>query len=276
MNTFENLKPLQWIAVLTLAAVASGCGSSGGGGGSVVAPIAAGSTPFATGNNSTATGAIDLGTAASFVILTKSAVSTTGTTAVVGNIGVSPAAESFLTGFSQVRDATNEFATSSLVTGRLFAADMAPPTPTKMTTAIGDMETAYTAAAGRPGGPALGAAGEIGSLTIAPGTYTFPTGVGINSNVTLSGSATDVWIFQIAGDLTQANGTRINLAGGALPKNIFWQTSGVAAIGTTAHFEGILMSQTSISLNTGATVNGRLLAQTAVTLNGNAVTQPAP
>jgi hypothetical protein len=138
------------------------------------------------------------------------------------------------------------------------------------------METAYTAAAGRPGGPALGASGEIGSLTIAPGTYTFPTGVGINSNVTLSGSATDVWIFQISGDLTQANGTQINLAGGALPKNIFWQTAGVAAIGTTALFQGILMSQTSISVNTGATVNGRLLAQTAVTLNGNAVTQPAP
>lgn len=276
MNTLENLKPLQWIAVLTLAAVASGCGSSGGGGGSVVAPIAAGSTPFATSNNSTATGAIDLGTAASFVILAKAAVSTTGTTAVVGNIGVSPAAETFLTGFSQVRDATNEFSTSSLVTGRLFSADMAPPTPTQMTAAISNMETAYTAAAGRPGGPVLGAAGEIGSLTIAPGTYTFPTGVGINSNVTLSGSATDVWIFQISGDLTQANGTQINLAGGALPKNIFWQTAGVAAIGTTALFQGILMSQTSISVNTGATVNGRLLAQTAVTLNGNAVTQPAP
>lgn len=276
MNTFGNLKPLQWIAILTLAAVASGCGSSGEGGGSVAAPVAPGSEPFATSNNSLAAGAIDLGSAASFVILAKAAVSTTGTTAVVGNIGVSPAAETFLTGFSQARDASNEFATSSLVTGRLFAADMAPPTPTQMTTAIGDMETAYTDAAGRPGGPVLGAAGEIGSLTIAPGTYTFGTGVVISSNVTLMGSATDVWIFQIAQDLTQANGTRVTLSGGALAKNVFWQTAGVAAIGTTAHFEGILLSQTSIAVNTGATINGRLLAQTAVTLDANAVTQPAP
>jgi hypothetical protein len=208
------------------------------------------------------------------VILAKSAVSTTGTTSIVGHVGVSPAAETFLTGFSQARDATNTYSTSSLVTGHLYAADMAPPTPTQMTTAIGDMETAYTDAAGRAGGPDLGA--DIGGQTIVPGTYTFTTNVTINSDVTLSGSATDVWIFQLPGQLTQANGTRVTLAGGALPKNIFWQTAGVAAIGTTAHFEGIILSQTAITLNTGATMNGRLLAQTAVTLDANAVTQPAP
>lgn len=265
---------------LVVAGVMAGCGGGGGGGGGgSAAPTVAGNgagVPFATSNNSGAAGAIDLGTAASFVILAKSAVSTTGVTSVVGHVGVSPAAESFLTGFSQARDATNEFSVSSLVTGNLYAADMAVPTPASMTTAVADMETAYTDAAGRPGGPVLGAAGDIGGLVIAPGTYTFGTGLFINSDVTLSGSATDVWIFQIAQDLTQANGTQVILAGGALPKNIFWQTAGVAAIGTTAHFEGVILSQTSISVNTGATVNGRLLAQTAVTLDANAVNQPAP
>lgn len=276
MQAIGKLKPLTWGAILALTAVVSACGSGGGGGGiaAVSPPITAGSTPFATTNNSSAAGAINLGTAASFAVLAKSAVSA-GAATVVGNVGVSPAAESFLTGFSQTRDSTNEFSTSSLVTGRLFAANMTAPTPTLMTTAIGDMETAYTTAAGRPGGPALGAAGNIGGLTIAPGTYTFSTNVAINSDVTLSGSATDVWIFQLAQNLTQANGTRIILAGGALPKNIFWQTFGVATIGTTAHFEGIILSQSSIVLGNGATVNGRMLAQTAVTLNSSAVTQPA-
>lgn len=47
-------------------------------------------------------------------------------------------------------------------------------------------------------------------------------------------------------------------------------------IGTTADMEGIILSQTSITLATGATANGRLLAQTAVSLAGNAVVQPAP
>jgi hypothetical protein len=267
-----NSKLVMWSMALVLTGVAAGCGS--GGGGSAAGGEAG--VPFATTNNSTSAGAVNLGTAASFVILAKAAVSTTGTTAIVGHVGVSPAAETFLTGFSQARDASNEFSTSSLVSGWLFAADMAPPTPAKMTTAVSDMETAYTDAAGRPGGPVLGAAGDIGGLTIAPGTYTFGTGVFINSDVTLSGSANDVWIFQIAGDLTQANATRVTLAGGALPKNIFWQTFGIAAIGTTAHFEGVILSQTAITLNTGATVNGRLLAQTAVTLDANAVTQPAP
>jgi hypothetical protein len=271
MNKYPNHSRLMaWSMALVLTGLAAGCGGGSGGG---VAGGGAG-VAFATTNNSTSAGAVNLGTAASFAILSKAGVSTTGTTSVVGHIGVSPAAESSLTGFSQARDATNTYSTSSLVTGWLFAANMAPPTPTQMTTAIGDMENAYTVTAGRPGGPPVGVAGDIGGLTIVPGTYTIGTDLFINSDVTLSGSANDVWIFQITGGLTQANGTRVTLAGGALPKNIFWQTAGVAAIGTTAHFEGILMSQTNITLNTGATVNGRLLAQTAVTLNANAVRQP--
>jgi hypothetical protein len=274
MNKYSSHSKLaMWTMTLIAAGVMAGCGSDGGGSGGGSGASTVG-VAFTTTNNSTSPGAINLGTAASFVMLAKSAVSTTGTTSVVGHVGVSPAAESFLTGFSQSRDASNEFSTSSLVTGRLYAANMAVPTPAGMTTAVSDMETAYTAAAGVPGGPALGAAGDIGGLNIAPGTYTFGTGVFINSNVTLTGSANDVWIFQIAQDLTQANGTQVILAGGALAKNVFWQTAGVAAIGTTAHFEGIILSQTSISVNTGATVTGRLLAQTAVTLNANAITAP--
>src|ERR1035438_9596956 len=87
--------------------------------------------------------------------------------------------------------------------------------------------------------------------------------------------ANDVWIFQVAGTLTQANATRVTLKGGALPKNIFWQISGAVAIGTTAHFEGVMLAKTRIAMKTSASANGRLLAQTAVTLQENSVTQPA-
>jgi hypothetical protein len=73
-----------------------------------------------------------------------------------------------------------------------------------------------------------------------------------------------------------SSGTRMHLSGGAQAKNIFWQVFGIVDIGTTAHFEGIALVQTAITLRTGATVNGRLLAQTAVTLDANAVVQPAP
>ena len=98
----------------------------------------------------------------------------------------------------------------------------------------------------------------------------------ISTDVTLNGGPNDVWIFQIAGGITQASGKHVILAGGALPKNIFWQSAGVVALDTTADMEGIVLSQTGITLATGATVNGRLLAQTAVTLQSNTVTQPAP
>jgi hypothetical protein len=219
---------------------------------------------------------VDLGTAGNFVILAKTGVSTTGTTAVVGDIGVSPAAASYLTGFSPIADATNTFSLSSLVTGKLYAADYAPPTPAIMTTAIGDMQTAFTDAAGRttPDFTELGA-GDISGLTLVPGLYKWGTGVLIsNTGVILSGGANDVWIFQIAGDLTVNDSAIVTLVGGAQAKNIFWQVSGQATLGTAADFKGIILSQTLISLNTGAKMTGRALAQTAVTLNATAITAP--
>jgi hypothetical protein len=142
------------------------------------------------------------------------------------------------------------------------------------------METAYTNAAGRA--PTTGFtelfAGNLSGKTLVPGCYKWSTGVLINSDVTLNGGPNDVWIFQIAGDLTQASATHVILTGGALPKNIFWQVAGGTgvALGTTAHFEGIILAQKAITLNTGASINGRLLAQSAVTLDSNTVSQPAP
>jgi hypothetical protein len=104
--------------------------------------------------------------------------------------------------------------------------------------------------------------------------YKWTTGVIIPSNVTLSGNATDVWIFQVAGTLTMSSAKQINLSGGALAKNIFWQVSGAVTLGTTSHFEGNILGKTGINLQTGASINGRLLAQTAVTLQQNTVVKP--
>ena len=219
---------------------------------------------------------VNLGTAGNFVILAKTGVSTTGTTAVVGDIGLSPAAATFVTGFSLIADSTNTFSTSSVVTGRVYAANYAPPTPDNMTAAVSDMETAFTDAAGRPLPDYTElSAGNISGLTLNPGLYKWGTGVLLTSTgVTLTGGANDVWIFQIAGDLTVNNSAMVTLSGGAQPKNIFWQVSGQATLGTAANFKGIILSQTLISLNTGAIMNGRALAQTAVTLNATAITAP--
>lgn len=220
---------------------------------------------------------VDLGTAGDFVILAKSGISTTGTTAVGGDIGVSPAAASFITGFGLIMDSSNEFSKSdpsSLVTGNVYAADYAPPTPAKMTTAISDMETAFTDAAGRvlPSATELGA-GNISGMTLAPGLYKWSTSVSF-TGVTLSGGANDVWIFQIAQDLIVANGAIVTLGAGAQARNIFWQVSGQATLGTTSDFKGNILCQTAIVLQNGARITGRALGQTAVTLDATTVTAP--
>ncbi len=75
---------------------------------------------------------VNLGTAGNFAILAKTGVSTTGTTSIVGDIGVSPAAATYITGFGLIMDASNTFSTSSLVTGKVYAADYTPPTPATM------------------------------------------------------------------------------------------------------------------------------------------------
>ena len=220
---------------------------------------------------------VDLGLAGNYVILAKSGISTVPTSAVTGDIGVSPIDSTGITGFSLILDSTGTFSTSSQVIGKAYAADYTSPTPANLTTAVSNMEAAYTDAAGRtlPDFTELGA-GEIGGLTLVPGLYKWGTDVLITTDVTLNGGPNDVWIFQISGGITQASATKVILTGGALPKNIFWQSFGVVALDTTAHMEGVILAQTAITLNTGATANGRLLAQTAVTLDSNTVTQPAP
>ena len=211
-----------------------------------------------------------LGKAGNFAILTKTGISDVFPSVIDGAVGASP-----------ITGAAIHLKCSEMKRGRIYSVNAAGPLPcrvtdpTLLTKAVGDMEIAYTNAAGRkcPNFVDLGA-GKIGGLTLVPGLYKWNTHVLISTDVTISGGPDDVWIFQIAGTLIQANATRVILKGGALPKNIFWQTSGSVAIGTTAHFEGVILAKTLIAMKTSASVNGRLLAQTAVTLQKNAVTRP--
>jgi hypothetical protein len=214
---------------------------------------------------------VDLGSAGGFVILAKSGITNVPTSMITGNLGVSPVTETAITGFPLTKDATGTFSTTPQVTGKIFAADDTVPTPNDLTVAIGAMQTAFTDAAGRaPKATELGA-GDIGSMTLSGGVYKWGSGLLVPTDVTLDGSSTDVWIFQIAQNLTVSSAVQVVLTGGALAKNVFWQVAGAADLGTTSHLEGTILCQTGISLKTGASINGRLLAQTAVTLSGSAV-----
>ncbi|KAJ6616268.1 antifreeze protein [Mycena sp. CBHHK59/15] len=211
--------------------------------------------------------AVNLGTALNYAILAETGVSTVPPSAITGSVAVSPIADTALTGFSLTLDSTGQFATSSQVVGQLFAASYAAPTPSTLTVAIGDMGTAFTDATGRPNPDFTDLAnGAIGGLTLAPGLYKWSSAVSIDSDVTISGTSTDTWIFQVTGTLAIAAGKNMVLVGGALPENIVWVVTGAVTASAGSHLEGVVLGKTSITLQTGATANSRLLAQTAVAL----------
>ena len=217
---------------------------------------------------------VDLGAAGNYVILAETGISAVSPSAITGNIAISPAAATYITGFSLILDASGAFATSTQVTEDVYAPGYGTQTPSNLTTAVNDMDTAFTSAAGRTACVTELGAGNIGGMTLAPGVYKWGTAVLVPSNVYLNGSATDVWIFEIGDDLTLSSGVSVFLEGGAVAQNVFWQVSGKTTLGTTAHLEGIVLCQTAIVLDTGASINGRLLAQTAVTLDTSTVVQP--
>jgi hypothetical protein len=212
---------------------------------------------------------VNLGVAGNFAILSKSGVTDVYKSTITGNVGSSP-----ITGAAILVTCTE-------VAGTIYTVNAAGPlpcyvkNPSMLTTAVSNMQTAYTDAAGRsnPKFVNLGA-GNIGGKTLKAGLYKWTSNVIIPTNVTISGSSTDVWIFQVAGTLNMSSAVRITLSGGAQAKNIFWQAAGAVTLGTTSHFEGIILGKTGINLRTGASINGRLLAQTAVTLQKSTVTRP--
>lgn len=289
MNRFDSIsKPLMWSTTILLATIVAGCGGSSGGG------VPAGATPAPIGSTCSGTGCVDLGTAANYVILAEAGVTytptatVTSTPKIIGNIGISPAAASFITGFALDLPAGGAYSSSTLVTGAIYAPGYAPPTPANLTSAVGAKLAAYQAAAGMataggglaggvPGTacPGTGGTGALGGMTISPGVYTcggVPLSIASGTAVTLSGAG--VYVFKTAGTLTQAANTQVNLTGGALPQNVFWQVVGNVSIGAGAHMEGVIMSASDIALVTGATLTGRMYSATSVAMDDNTVTQP--
>jgi hypothetical protein len=215
---------------------------------------------------------VNLGTADGFVILAKSGITTTGTTTIVGNIGVSPITAAAMTGFGLTMDNSSKFAKSTLVTGNVYASNYADPTPAKMATAIADFEIGFLNATGRlnPTETELGT-GILDGMTLTPGLYKWSTVVSISADLTLSGGADDVWIFQCASSLLIGPATEIILSGGAQAKNIFWQVGTQASIGSTAIVQGNILAGTAIVFNSGATLVGKAFAKTAVTMISNSI-----
>jgi hypothetical protein len=203
---------------------------------------------------------VALGAAGNFVVLAGSTVTNAGQTSVTGDLGVSPGTA--VTGFPP-----------GTIVGAQHAGD---PTAAQ---GVADLTTAYNDAAGRTL-CAVTVAGNIGGQTLSPGLYKSTSSLEISSgDLTLDaqGDANAVFIFQIASTLTTTSGRQVILSGGAKSSNVFWQVGTSATLGTTSAFQGTIMADQAITLNTSATLNGRALARiAAVTLDSNTIAKPAP
>jgi hypothetical protein len=260
---------VECVAALCLLTIFVGCGS-GSNHPVLPAPTAAGPGAGAGGSGK-GPAPVNLGTASNYAVLAESTITSVPTSVITGNVGLSPAAGSFIV----------LSCTEVVGGGHIYAVDASGPScaindavPGNLTTAITDKNTARVDANGRAADYNELAAGLIGGLNLGPATYKWTSAVSITSDLTLTGGPNDVWIFIIAQGLTLSSGVHITLAGGALPANIYWSVAEAATLDTTSTFNGTLISQTNIAAKTLAVINGRLLAHTAVTLDSNSVTAP--
>jgi len=190
-----------------------------------------------------------------YAVLAGTTVTSTGATAVTGDVGVWPGSSA--TGFPPGN------ATGSMSLG-VAPADAAQSSLT----------AAFNDAAGRPADATV--AGNLGGQTFNPGVYKSTSTLAISSgDLTLDakGNSSGVFIFQIASSLNVTSGRMVILSGGAQASNVFWQVGSSATLGTTSVFAGTILAQASISLSTNGTLNGRALARSGgVTLQSNTVT----
>ncbi|MBK8806755.1 MAG: DUF3494 domain-containing protein [Bacteroidales bacterium] len=162
--------------------------------------------------------AINLGSTSDFVILAGSLISNVPTSAITGNIGLSPAAGSMITGFGLEE-----------ITGTTYTVDASGPAnsvtdATGLTAAKGDLTVAYFDAAGRTSDDIVLLAGNIGGLTLVPGLYKSSGSIEISSGdltFDAKGNADEIFIIQIASTLTTTSGRKVILSGSALASNIF-------------------------------------------------------
>ncbi|KAJ1640389.1 hypothetical protein T492DRAFT_623145, partial [Pavlovales sp. CCMP2436] len=158
-----------------------------------------------------ATEPVSLGGAGAFTVLAKTAITTDGTTTILGDIAISPAFAAAMTGFGLILDSSGEFATSSIVVGQVYASDYASPTPTVLAATIFEMEAAYDDATSRPVSDAVSrphslpssqfvdvGAGAIAGQTFTPGVYSWNSFVHVSSPIFVKGGRDDIWVFKVA------------------------------------------------------------------------------
>ena len=196
----------------------------------------------------------NLGGAAPFGVLAGTTVTNTGASQVIGNVGVSPGTA--IIGL-----------TPGMVVGTIHAGDAVAAQ------AQADALAAYNNLAGQACDTVLSGQ-DLGGLTLTPGVYCFASSAQLTGTLTLNaqGNPDAVFIFQIGSTLTTASNAAVLLVNGGNTCNIFFQVGSSATLGTDTSFEGNIIANASITLDTRAGIHGRALALNgAVTMDTNTI-----
>jgi len=200
-----------------------------------------------------------LGRAASFAVLGGSTVTSTGATAITGDLGVSSPGVS-VTGFPP----------GTMTRGAQYVGD---PVANQ---AQADAQSAYAVLAGQACSTPL-TGQDLGGKTLAPGVYCFTSSAQLTGQLVLDGRGKKdkgVWVFQIASTLTTATNASVVMRKGGRAGNVFWQVGSAATLGTGTAFAGNILAYSSITMNTAANLSGRALAREAVTMDSNNMRLP--
>ena len=201
-----------------------------------------------------------LGAAQGFSVLGGSAVTNTGATTLVGDLGVYPGAS--ITGGSTVT-----------LTGTVHQGDaVAQQAQSDTATAVG-MLNSQTATANLTGQ-------DLGGMNLTPGVYDFDASAQLTGTLVLNyqNNANAVFVFRILQALTTASSAVVSIINGSANEGLFWQVGSSATLGSGTLFAGSLLADQSITLGTGAQILcGRAIAlNAAVTMDTNTVSTVCP
>ena len=204
-----------------------------------------------------------LQSAGNFTLLGGSAISSTATVGTVisnGNVGLSPTAESAITGFPPALITSGSIIATGAVTAQ----------------ARTDFIIAATGLAGMT--PTTNLTGQnLGGMTLTPGVYSFSSPAALTGALILNaqGQNNVAWVFQITTSLTTAINSTVTFinfgsnAGSDL--GVFWNASTTIGIGDANTIAGNYLAGTSITFGNLVHGGGRGLALSAITLDNDQI-----
>jgi len=252
---------------MSLALILTACGKNSSNS-SDVKTTSGSSTQEVTPVPNHKTKAPDLGIAKSFGLMAYISIASSQSSNITGKVGLKPGVRSLIgLNAADVKGGSPE----------IYAGDDVGDPQSYLTMAREDLIGAYKEMAGRTTDKDKLEAykGDLGGKVLPAGTYRFSNGATIPTDMTIEGTDTDVWIFQVEGDVNLAANARMNLSGGAQAKNVYWQASGRVVLGSNSAAVGTFINQLTAELKQGAQVNGRILCKNGkVLLTQSTISKP--